>query len=309
MTKDDGALATAARMIAAGQELDPRSVTTLAPGIPLWPGTAPGSEGWEHQESVFVGSTGALQVRNVVVPTLTPYLPDPERATGAAVIVAPGGGFLMLSMESEGTAVAEWLRERGIAAFLLKYRVGHSGATMADFAQRFVSLFEPVTAGETVAGSVANMDHLAPGLALDDTRRAMALVRERAAEWQIDSDRIGLIGFSAGAFLASNAVDAKDPVERPDFIACIYGGYAEDKTAPDDAPPLFAVVTADDVLCFDETVRLIQAWQSAGRPVEAHLYPIGGHGFGCTPTGEAADSWLDRFEEWLRGLGHLGCPQ
>ncbi|MBO2448694.1 alpha/beta hydrolase [Actinomadura barringtoniae] len=242
----------------------------------------------------------------MVVPTLIPYLPELGRATGSAAIVAPGGGFVMLSMDSEGTMAAEWLRDRGIAAFVLKYRLAHSGETMADFAERVAAVFAPVHNGESVAAAIADVDRGAAALALADAQRAISLLRSRAAEWEIDPAMIGMIGFSAGGFLATNATRAHDPAERPDFVASIYGGYAQGRPAPDTAPPLFTVVTADDQLCFEETIRLVQAWRAAGRPVEAHIYPEGGHGFGLTSTGHAVDGWPHLLEDWLTALGHLG---
>ncbi|WP_425839264.1 alpha/beta hydrolase [Streptomyces fractus] len=305
MPHNDDVRSVVTRMMSASQVIDPAVVTDPAAAIRLWPGTAPGSEDATHEESAFRDPKGGLRIRNVVVPTLTPYLPEPGRATGAAVIVAPGGGFLMLSMDNEGTTVAEWLRDRGVTAFLLKYRLDDTGPTTADFAERSIAAFASVTGDTTVADTVVNMSRTGPGLALEDTCRAVALVRERAADWNLDANRIGLIGFSAGGFLATNSADAKEPDERPDFIACVYGGYAGDKTAPDDAPPLFVTVTVDDAQCFDEAVRAIRSWRAAKRPVEAHIYPAGSHGFGLNPTGEAVDSWPDRLEDWLRTLGHL----
>ncbi|WP_185053809.1 alpha/beta hydrolase [Thermocatellispora tengchongensis] len=271
--------------------------------IPLWPHAAPGSEDWTHREQAFKDPvTGGLRIRNVVVPTITPYLPEPAAATGAAVIVAPGGGFFMLSMDNEGSDVAEWLRRRGVAAFLLKYRLKDSGPAQSDFATSFVSIFAAARTGESPAGSVADVTRGVPALALDDLRRAIALLRERAGEWRIDPGRVGVIGFSAGAYLSAGAAVSAQTRERPDFVACVYGGYSH-VPVPEQAPPLFTTVAADDSLCFADTMRLIEAWQAAGRPVEAHVYPSGGHGFGLSSTGHAVDTWPERFQDWLSGLG------
>ncbi|MFJ8794354.1 alpha/beta hydrolase [Streptomyces sp. NPDC102462] len=277
--------------------------------IRLWPAAAPGSEGWTHQEKAFKDPAGGHRIRNVVVPTLTAYLPDPEVATGAAVIVAPGGGFIMLSMDSEGSDVAEWLQTRGVAAFVLKYRLADSGPTQPDFVRHFLSAFAPLQGGDTTPGrTIADVTQGVPALALADLIRAIGVVRERAAEWSVDPGKVGLVGFSAGGYLSARAALAEQDAHRPDFVACVYGGLV-DSTVPRETPPLFTVVTADDPLCFDDTMQMIGAWKRAGRPVEAHIYPDGGHGFGLNKTGRAVDAWPERLRDWLGGLGHLTAPE
>lgn len=271
----------------------------------LWPGSAPGSEEWTHQEQAFRDPhSGGHRIRNVVVPTLTPYLPDPEAATGAAMIVAPGGGFLLLAMDYEGTDAAAWLAARGIAAFVLKYRLIDSGPEQSDFAEHLADLFTRLQKGAGQGQSAVDISAGVPALALSDTNRAFALLRDQAERWHIDPERIGILGFSAGAYLACNSVRSEVPSERPDFVAAIYGGYAP-VPVPRHAPPLFTAVAADDGICFQDTVRAVQSWQAAARPVEAHIYADGGHGFGFNETGRSADSWRDRLEDWLRRLGHV----
>jgi acetyl esterase/lipase len=272
--------------------------------IRLWEGVAPGSEAATWNEITGTGLAGDPLVRNVVVPTLTPYLPDPANANGTGVIVAPGGGFLYLSWEHEGTTVAEWLAERGVAAFVLKYRLTYSGETDADYQQAISDLFAfLIPAG--VPGPV-DVDALAPDvkpLAFADGAQAVRTLRARAAEFGIRDGRLGFLGFSAGAFVAT-AVALGDRDARPDFVVPIYGG-APIAPVDADAPPLFSVVATDDVLCFDTTLRTFQAWQAAGRPAELHSYDRGGHGFGTTKGDWPAHTWLDRLEDWMRVQGYL----
>lgn len=273
--------------------------------VQLWPGRAPGSEEWTYQERAFrEPHSGGHRVRNVVVPTLTPHLPDPETATGAAMIVAPGGGFLMLAMDYEGTDAAAWLASRGVAAFVLKYRLADSGPEQSDFAEQLPGLLTRLQESAAQGRTVIDVSADVPALALADTNRALALLRDQAARWHIDPERIGILGFSAGAYLACNSVRSEVASERPDFVAAIYGGYAP-VPVPRHAPPLFATVAADDPICFQDTLQAVKSWQAAGRQVEAHIYADGGHGFGFNKTLRSADSWPDRFEDWLRRLGHV----
>ncbi|WP_425839286.1 alpha/beta hydrolase [Streptomyces fractus] len=276
--------------------------------FPLWPGAAPGSEDWPHEEQALHGPDGSLALRNVVVPTLTPYLPSVAKATGAAAVVAPGGGFIMLSAQSEGADAAEWLCRRGIAAFVLNYRLAYSGATPAEFVRHIQSHLAPEHVGPSPARTITDVSRGVPALALSDLHRALATVRQRAGEWHIDTDRVGVLGFSAGGYLATNSVLGEDPLQNPDFVAGIYCGFTEHSPVPEQAPPLFSMVAADDPLVFPDALRTIGAWQSAGRPVEAHVYADGGHGFGLNKTGKSVDTWLDRFEDWLTGLG-LTAPR
>jgi acetyl esterase/lipase len=275
--------------------------------IRLWPGVAPGSENATHAEASFSAEFGGgYLLRNVVEPTLTAYLPDPALANGTAVVVAPGGGFHFLSWDNEGTRIAEWLSERGVSAFLLKYRVADTGATDAHFAAKVMSL-QAEWAPDGVVRPV-DLDGLAPEvqeLAYADGREAVRLIRTGASEWGIDPAKVGFLGFSAGAFVTVAVALSDDPAVRPDFVAPIYGGSVRGAMVPADAPPLFAVVAADDTLCRDHCVSTVQAWLQAGRPAELHLYEQGGHGFGASKTGHPVDGWLDRLAEWMQTRGFL----
>jgi acetyl esterase/lipase len=242
----------------------------------------------------FLGLPETRVARNVSRPTLTPYLP--HDGSGTAVIVAPGGAFHFLSMTYEGTTVAELLRDRGVAAFLLKYRLADTGTTPEDFAAA-LSALSARAAGQPVSSSTTDQEaHLR---AFADGRRAVWLLREQASDWAIDRSRIGFLGFSAGAFVATAAALSEDPLERPDFVAPIYGGAAI-RPVPADAPPWFCAVAADDALCLDTCLDGFAAWRAAGVPAELHLYERGGHGFGTRPQGLPVDGWSDRFLEWMQ---------
>jgi acetyl esterase/lipase len=137
-----------------------------------------------------------------------------------------------------------------------------------------------------------------------DAVRAVEIARERADEWHVRTDRIGVMGFSAGGFLATHVTLEGPPGARPDFIAAIYGGHAP-TPVPADAPPLFSVVAADDPLCFTSCVEAVQAWQAAGRPAELHVYAQGGHGFGMARRGLPIDTWIERLADWMNAQGLL----
>lgn len=277
---------------------------TVTEEIRLWPAHAPGSEGWTQVESSFVDGGGAHRTRNVVVPTITPFLPDPAAATGTAVIVAPGGGFHMLSMGDEGVEVAEWLQGLGVVAFLLKYRLVDTGPNDDDLWPRFLAaLAELGTRTPEERLRSLGIDTAIEALAARDGVQAVRTVRERAAEWGLHDGRLGFLGFSAGAFLGSAVALSDDPADRPDFLAAIYGGTAVE--APADAPPLFTAVCADDALSLDGCLAAFAAWRAAGRRAELHVYGTGGHGFGITRRGLPADAWTDQLTAWMTAEGFL----
>jgi len=256
--------------------------------------TAP--EAWHRQY-------GSVFARNVVVATLTPFLPDPAKASGTAVIVAPGGGFRTLSMQNEGWDVAKALAARGVAAFVLKYRLNQTPQDMAAFDRSMKEMFSGVA--RTRPAPDRAMANLAPQIA--DARAAFALIRSRAAEWRVDPNRIGMIGFSAGAMLTmatalsgqQGGADAK-----PAFLGNVYGPLAA-VTVPADAPPLFAAIAADDPLFGNGNFALIDSWRTAKRPVEFHLYEQGGHGFGMYPKTTTSTGWFDAFARWMTMHGWM----
>lgn len=252
---------------------------------------APVAESWHAQY-------GSRFARNVTQATLTPFLPDPTKATGAAAIVAPGGGFRTLSMENEGWNVAKALAARGVAAFVLKYRLNQTPAGMPAFEKSMAEMFSGtarpprLTVEQQIAG-------LAPQLA--DARAAFALVRSRAKEWGVDPERVGMVGFSAGAMLTlATELAARDA--KPAFIADIYGPLGP-VTVPADAPPLFVALAADDPFFANGGFGLIESWRAAKRPVEFHLFEQGGHGFGMYDKPTTSTGWFDAFARWLAMRG------
>ncbi|SDA28455.1 alpha/beta hydrolase [Sphingomonas sp. NFR15] len=284
------AVAQDARMTPMAAPAEPGAIVLNTGGVTG--STAP--EAWFSQY-------GVAMTRNVSTATLTPFLPDPAKATGAAVIVAPGGGFLMLSMENEGWRVAKAFAARGIAAFVLKYRLKPTPAGMPQFEQAVGAMF--ASAGRS--DSRLKPEDAIAGLTdqIADARAAFALVRSRAAAWRVDPTRIGMIGFSAGA-MTTMAVALAAPDTKPAFIAPIYGSM-EAVPVPADAPPMFAALASDDPLFAHKGFGLIDAWQKANRPVEFHLYEHGGHGFGLGKSGTTSTGWFEAMMQWLDSNGLL----
>ncbi|RYY76025.1 MAG: alpha/beta hydrolase [Gammaproteobacteria bacterium] len=255
---------------------------------------ATASESWHSQyKSTFA--------RNVTVATLTPFLPKKGKATGAAVIVAPGGGFRTLSMSNEGWDVAKALADKGVAAFVLKYRLKQTPAEMAAFEKSMAEMF---SGAARASRPLADQDPAVEFAAqIADARAAFALVRERSKEWRVDADRIGMIGFSAGAMLTiSTTLYGKDA--KPAFIGDIYGPLTK-VDVPADAPPLFVALAADDPFFANAGYGLIDSWRAAKRPVEFHLFEQGGHGFGMYPKTTTSTGWFDSFVRWLDMHGYL----
>ena len=244
---------------------------------------------------------GTAFTRNVTTATLTPFLPDPSKATGAAVIVAPGGGSLFLSMEAEGWKVARALANRGIAAFVLKYRTRPTPAGEAEFKAAMDAMFANAGRRDTRMRPDAAAARVSDSMA--DAAAAFALIRSRAGDWHVDPKRVGMIGFSAGAMVTMTTTLGM-PAVKPAFIGPVYGSM-EPVTVPADAPPMFAVLAADDPLFAHKGLGLIDSWQQAGRPVEFHLYERGGHGFGLGKKGTTSTGWFDAFVLWLDTNGFL----
>jgi acetyl esterase/lipase len=285
--------ALAAPVLAQNDKMTPIAIPAQPNAIELGTGALPGATATESWHSQY----GSMFARNVTVATLTPFLPDPAKANGTAVIVAPGGGFMTLSMENEGWDVAKALAARGVAAFVIKYRLRQTPADLPGFERSMQQMFASVARSPRGPGPM-NLD---PQIA--DARAAFALIRRRAAEWHVDPNRIGMVGFSAGAGLTMattlNGQDAK-----PAFIGIIYGSLAP-VTVPADAPPLFVALAADDPLFGNGGFGLIDSWRQAKRPVEFHLYEQGGHGFGMYPKPTTSTGWFEAFASWMRMHGWL----
>lgn len=270
--------------------------------IPLGTGgveNQPAPESWFRQ-------WGDPMARNVSRATLTPFLPDPDKANGAAVIVAPGGGFRWLSMGNEGWEVAEALRAKGIAAFVLKYRLMPTPESLDAFREEMDRMFAAVG---RPSGSGGDSRPRPPrwdlSNQLQDAEAAYALIVKRAKEWGVDTARIGMIGFSAGAGLTMHCT-LNSKTMKLAFIGPIYGGMNAVEV-PKDAPPMFSVIATDDFL-FRGEFGVIKSWFDAGRPVEFHLYQNGGHGFGLGNPNRTSNRWFDAFIHWLDVNGFLAPP-
>jgi acetyl esterase/lipase len=271
----------------------------------IWPGVAPGSENWKQQERVVKGPPGNI-VYNVVTPTLTVYLPEKSRATGTAVIVAPGGAFMLLSIDHEGHQVARWLQEKGIASFVLKYRVAETPPGFsfgAPTAGRGAAAPGTANRGASGGGPKVNMDESSKyGIA--DGIQALNVVRRHAAEWGIDPNRVGFMGFSAGAMVTTGTLLQEDAAARPNFAAPIYGGpFGAIPAIPAGLPPIFLAWAQDDTLVGPAVVRFYDALRAAGYKPEVHIFNAGGHGFGMLKSGKSSDHWIESFYYWLESQG------
>ena len=266
------------------------------PVVPLWPNGAPGSEARKDEpEKVVSGS-----ISNIHNPTLLVYLPPQEKATGCAVIVAPGGGHQRLVMQHEGYNVGEWLAAHGIAAFVLKNRLARDDANPAGTPQPY-----------TVERD-----------ALADAQRAIRLIRSRAKEWGVNPAALGIIGFSAGGEVASFASmrsdvgnpNASDPIERencrPDFQGLIYPGQSGKIVPTKESPPAFLACGFNDRPDISEGLaKVYLLFKAAGVPADLHIYAGAGHGFGLRDTNKSpSGAWPDRFREWLVDRKFIGPP-
>jgi acetyl esterase/lipase len=251
--------------------------------VNLWPGVAPGSEEWSWQEVVTRDTPLGTVVTDVVTPTLTIYLPEGSKATGTGLVVAPGGYCVALAVDREGGDVARWLRDRGIAAFVLKYRL-----------QRKLQPGVPKD---------LDMDQ-ACRYGIADGIRAIRVVREHAADWGVSPDRVGIMGFSAGGMVASGALLQADAAARPSFAALIYGApFGTMPPIPTGLPPIFMAWAQDDDVAGEAVDGFYEKLRAAGNEPEAHVFSAGGHGFGVREQGTSSDHWTAEFEWWLQAHG------
>lgn len=263
--------------------------------IPLGTGgvsNQPASESWFRQ-------WGDPMARNITKATLTPFLPKPGTANGMAVIVAPGGGFRWLSLGNEGWEVAQALADKGIAAFVLKYRLQPTPESLEDF-KAWMNRPRPAPPTNTDTSKKAPPPPPAPQMDLSnqlaDAEAAYGMILKRAKEWGVDVNRIGMIGFSAGAGLTMHSTLHSKTMKLA-FIGPIYGGMGPVEV-PKNAPPMFNVIASDDFLFRGQT-GVIESWYKAGIPVEFHLYQNGGHGFGLGNPDRTSNRWFDAFMHWL----------
>ena len=276
----------------------PMEAPTEPDAIPLGTGGVkdqPAEESWFRQ-------WGDPMARNISEATLTPFLADPDTATGASVIVAPGGGFMWLSMGNEGWEVAEALQARGINAFVLKYRLQPTADTLDGFKEEMDQRFAEAGNRDNDDDAPAGPPRWDLNNQLKDAEAAYAMILDNAKEWGVDTDRLGMIGFSAGAGLTMHTTLNSDTVDLA-FIGPIYGGMGPVEV-PEDAPPLFAAIATDDFL-FGGEFGLIKSWYEAGIAVELHLYQNGGHGFGLGNPGRTSNTWFNAFIHWLDVNGFL----
>lgn len=263
--------------------------------IRLYEGKAPGSETWNWSEGeVKAGPPmNAMIAYNVTDPTLVVY--EPETPNGIAVILCPGGSYHVLNIEHEGTKVAKQLNKNGITVFLFKYRLAQSFTN-----DPWVEMMETRKDAEKLRQKIAEPRNMA----ISDLNRAIALVRKIAPTYKIDSNKIGIMGFSAGGFMVANVAYNFSPDARPDFVAPIYCviGNIENRIVKVDAPPLFIVAATDDALAkVSNSVELYSDWIKANKSAELHLYSKGGHGLRTLPS----STWSDRFIDWLQSEGFL----
>lgn len=248
----------------------------------VWPGAPPGSESWTQKERTIENTPVGTVILNVVTPTLTAYLPEKTKATGTGVIIAPGGAFVALAIDLEGNDVARWLQERGIAAFVLKYRII-----------------------EKREEGIPRLDQdAASRYGIADAIQAIKVVRQHAAEWGVSPDRVGFVGFSAGAMVASGTVLQDDVAARPSFAGFLYGGpFGSMPKIPAVLPPLFLAWAQDDPMVRNLVVRFHDALAAAGHRPEVHIFSGGGHGFGMRKQGTTSDRWIELFYDWLASQG------
>lgn len=257
--------------------------------IPLFPD----QKGSSLDSEIWSDYGGHMRVvRNVTLPTITPVLPDADKANGAAVVVAPGGGFMMLAWDHEGTKVARALADRGITAFILKYRTLETPAD-GGAAMQFIQSMIAKEVAMPMQGPLMKQ-----ALSPVDARVAVAMVRANASKWHIDPKRVGMIGFSAGAMTSRRVAIDAPASERPDFIGYIYGPQ-DAETVPADAPPMFDAIALDDALFPSKGFAIAQEWLKARRPVEIHGYQKGNHGFGLGVPGTTTTLVIDEFVSWL----------
>jgi acetyl esterase/lipase len=291
-------LIVAAVFAVLGGRVPPASAAEKPLTVDLWPDKPPGDKGDIGEEKVQEpkpGENPVKRVTNVSRPTLTVFKPAKDKDTGAAVVIAPGGGYNILAWDLEGEEVADWLNSIGVTGIVLKYRVPRRPDTPKD---------------------------APPPQALMDAQRALSLTRSKAKEWGIDPKRIGMLGGHLTAWASTNfdrrAYEAADDVDkvscRPDFAVLVYPAYLlvkdKDELAPDirvgkDTPPIFFAHAGDDGVRPENSIAMYEALRKAGVRAELHVYASGGHGFGLRPSDKPCSTWPQRCAEWMKAQGLL----
>jgi len=237
-------------------------------------------------------------VANVTKPSLMVFKPALELRNGTGLVIVPGGGFMALSITSEGTDLAKYMAARGVTCFVLKYRITHTGD---DATQEFAEAVADPKKFHAMA------DKIVP-LAVADGLESVVYVRQHVAEWGVSPDRVGIVGFSAGGAVTAAVAFNYKPDGRPAFVAPIYPGGEDFKDAavPADAPPMFITVATDDSFgLVPVSIGLYEKWAAAHKSAEMHIYAKGGHGFGARAHGIPTDHWVDRFADWMEMQGWL----
>ena len=300
--------------------------------VKIYDGPAPGSEKWTHKEYRYEFESPFWHEKNValfnvVEPTLTVFLPDAKKATGVAIVVCPGGGYTALSWDTEGVNVGKKLADMGIAAFVLKYRIAYSGATpeevnliartsyggekrtpeSVELSKKNTEMTKSMTAGyvqkienateinnplTTSLGSIGKMSG-------DDGRRAIEYIRQHAAKWNIKSDKIGMIGFSAGGMLALDVAINHSEQSNPNVIGLIYGVFGA-QSIPTDPMPVFMAATQYEST--GNAAVLYESWCKARQPAEIHSFTDSRHGFGYRNNGDPVNIWIDLFYNFLKKI-------
>jgi len=268
--------------------------------IPLYSSPPPGTPAQTYPEKQYFSQAWHTNVvTNVTEPSLTVFKPTNGQNSGSGIVICPGGGYMALSIDSEGNDVARYLAARGMTAFVLKYRLA---PTATDATELFGDLWAH---DRTKLDAMIDQDR---PLAVDDGLAAVAYVRKHAAEWGISPDRVGIVGFSAGGGVTAGVAFGYKADSRPAFVAPIYagGGTFRGRQVPEDAPPMFLAAATDDGLgLMPVSLLLYKEWTDAHKPAELHLYAKGGHGFGMRKQNIPTDHWIDRFADWLELEGFL----
>jgi acetyl esterase/lipase len=294
--------------------------------VRVWDRQPPGSESWTQTEITYTvasddphaysvasddphggNSHYEAMVRDVTVPTMTAYWPHAANQKKTAMIICPGGGFRFLSWQTEGTDLAKWLAARGVAVFVLKYRLVPTTADPQQFNQQLTDFWREFSEAVSSGKRPRSLEEMLPDTASKqvralvsmDARQAVKVLRAHAAEWGIAADRIGMLGFSAGGFLVTDVMLADDPTARLDFAALIYGGELGGNRVPARAPPLFITVAQDDLWMSGPVLELFSRWQAVGKSVELHYFHQGGHGFGTDRQNLPVDHWTVLLARWL----------
>lgn len=289
----------------------------LAP-IHLYKGPVPGTEDRRLDNEIAIRMGKDTILYNVENPTITPFIPDPDKSKGMAMLVCPGGGYQTLSITSEGSRVCRWLAEHGITAFLLKYRIDYLLETKADYQKIFNAQFvdtakdnKAIDPTESEAGKLAkkyNTPHSTPNcvdFAIADAKKALSYIRQHADELGVRPGHLGMMGFSAGARVTWNVEYDHTPETRPDVIAAIYCGIPKD-TLPKDPVPFFAAAPQLDIYPDPTAYNLFQLWYNAKIPAELHYFSHATHGFGLKSRTNHTNIWIKMFYNFLINNGFIG---